>query len=188
MGAVLKFRLAIMGIDNMTIYPQKADREPIVIKTDLPKSSDLKCTTHCCCTAQSFYCDYPACCGSNFDSRFFCVSNQGALKCLQFEGNKTLNSGVSEHKCLDCRGDSTVCMESIESTICCFCVTGAEKAWFGCSDCDPCLWGGMSCFGFHIAGSKFGSTVSGSGGSVAAPAGDAKPADPPPAAAEPAKE
>merc|ERR1712196_756643 len=75
-----------MGIDNMTIYPQK-DLKPTEIKCELPKNEHLKLTTQCCCTAQ----------------RFCCMSSQGALKCAQFgDENKTLNSGLSEHKCLDC--------------------------------------------------------------------------------------
>merc|ERR1712010_203353 len=128
------------------------------------------------------------------DSRFCCVSSQGAFRCLQFG---------AENKCLDCRGDGTICHESIDSTICCFCITGASKAWAGCSDCDPLLsggqtlccdnrmacppsalvekyngegesaWGGISCCGMHIAGSKFGSCAAGS-----APAEAAKPAEP----------
>lgn len=105
---------------------------------DLAQAEDLKNTTHCCCLAQSFLCDYPKCCGVQMMQQCFCCSNAAGLQCMQLnDDTKVFEHSQSEKKCLDNRGDSLICTESASDIVFCCCIKGATKGWCGTDDFDP---------------------------------------------------
>jgi len=133
-------RIEIMGIDQMTLELAKK-----VQGITLAEGDDLFPLVHCICCASSIYTAYPACCGVQQSQQCCCYSKMAAFKCLQFEDrNKAILITESAAKCIDCTGDASVCHEAAEDTICCWCITGAQKTWMGTSDMDPCFTQGNS--------------------------------------------
>merc|ERR1712093_633008 len=121
-----------MGIDEM-VLDKKID-----VEIKLAEGDQLNFTTQCCCCAQSFFYGYPQCCGVSADESCCCSSKTGFL-CLQFlPETKAMQSGKSFFMCMDYTTEKGVCSEAVDELICCFCMRGASKMWFGgCGDCGP---------------------------------------------------
>merc|ERR1711934_277026 len=175
-----------MGIDD--VKGDIADK----VKVGLAPPEKLSMTTHCICCAQSFFLDYPACCGINVSQKCCCMSKEAGVLCLQFKDeHKVIGKGRSESRCIDCTQDDCLCMEAAEENIACWglCV-GAQKAWCGhqkekfdpcfiqgnqlCCDsriaCPPApetVPKGMACCGKHFWGEPMPSNKEGAGDAAA---------------------
>merc|ERR1712028_110414 len=95
---------------------------------------------------QSFFIDFPACCGVQYDNQCFCCTEAQSTKCLQIEeGTKAWDAAIAQNKCFDYTSGDMVVHESACQAIECCCITGVRKAWCGIKDFKPIfsikLWG-----------------------------------------------
>merc|ERR1711998_699134 len=90
------------------------------VHVHFPKEEELKLTTHCYCCMGSFYLDYPACCGSQYDQQCICCTEAVGVKCLQIEPDtKVWDAQLAQRKCLDYTSGDLIVEEGACQAISC---------------------------------------------------------------------
>merc|ERR1711865_403000 len=108
------------------------------VQIEFADEGALKLSTQCYCCVQSFFIDYPACCGIQYDNQCYCCTEAQSSKCMQIEeSTKAWDTGVSEARCIDYTGGDMVLHEAACQSIKCCCITGIKKSWCGVKDLKP---------------------------------------------------
>merc|ERR1712028_155007 len=83
------------------------------VQIEFADEGALKLSTQCYCCVQSFFIDYPACCGIQYDNQCYCCTEAQSSKCLQIEeGTKAWDAAIAQNKCFDYTSGDMVVHES----------------------------------------------------------------------------
>merc|ERR1711988_1523569 len=122
---------------NMAEAAKLAEDIKSMIKVDLPQGNQLQYGTKCCCCIQSFFIEYPQCCGVMSKGTCLCTKGTTAFQCMQFvDDAKAIKAEMGYSRCIDGRAeDGMICSEAAQQMICCWCIKGAMENMMVCPLC-----------------------------------------------------